>query len=215
MTQHSIPDEILLDYANGSLPEAFDLLLAAHVSIDNEARGRLDEVEAVGGALMDGLDAVDMDEGSLEATLAKITGTAPAEVSNPAAQAPCQVLPRPIRDYVGGGLDSVKWRSVGMGCKQAILNHDGESSARLLYIPAGVEMPDHGHKGTEMTLVLKGAFLDGDTRFARGDVEIADEETEHRPVADTGDDCICLVACSGSLRFTGLLPRIAQPFFRI
>jgi putative transcriptional regulator len=66
-----------------------------------------------------------------------------------------------------------------------------------------------------MTLVLQGAFLDGAVRFGVGDVEIADQSTEHRPVAEAWGDCICLAATDSKLRFSGLIPRLAQPFFRI
>jgi putative transcriptional regulator len=124
-------------------------------------------------------------------------------------------MPQPLAEYVGGSLKDVKWRSLGMGTKQAILKTSKNATARLLYIPAGVEMPDHGHKGIEMTLVLQGAFIDGSQRFARGDIEIVDEHMEHTPVADIGEDCICLVASNAPLKFRGLMPRLAQVFLRI
>jgi putative transcriptional regulator len=102
-----------------------------------------------------------------------------------------------------------------MGVKQAILRTSGPATARLLYIQAGTRVPDHGHRGSEMTLVLQGAFSDADGRYARGDVEVADEAVEHTPVAEAGEDCICLAAAVGPLKFRGLLPRLAQPFLRI
>ena len=102
-----------------------------------------------------------------------------------------------------------------MGVKQAILPTSKSASARLLYIPAGAAMPDHGHRGMELTLVLRGAFTDEDDRFGPGDVEVADEELNHTPVADIGEDCICLAATDAPLRFNSWLPRLAQPFFKI
>jgi putative transcriptional regulator len=102
-----------------------------------------------------------------------------------------------------------------MGAKQSVLRSEDGTSARLLYIPAGQAMPEHGHRGMELTLVLKGAYRDESDRFARGDVEFADEGLDHTPVAEPGEDCICLVATDSRLRFKGLLPRIAQPFFGI
>jgi len=62
---------------------------------------------------------------------------------------------------------------------------------------------------------LKGAFRDEDGVFARGDIEVADQEVDHTPVAEPGEDCICLVATDARLKFEGILPRIAQPFFGI
>jgi putative transcriptional regulator len=76
-------------------------------------------------------------------------------------------------------------------------------------------VPDHGHRGTELTLVLQGAFADANDRFNRGDIEIADEDVTHTPVALAGEDCICLAATDAPLRFRGLMPRLAQPLFRI
>ena len=76
-------------------------------------------------------------------------------------------------------------------------------------------MPDHGHRGTELTLVLQGAFRDATDRFDAGDIEIANEDLEHRPVAEPGQDCICLAATDAPLRFRSLIPRLAQPLLRI
>ena len=76
-------------------------------------------------------------------------------------------------------------------------------------------MPDHSHHGTELTLVLKGAFQDEDGYFARGDIEIADSDVQHIPVADIHEDCICLAVTDAPLRFTRLMPRLLQKFVRI
>jgi putative transcriptional regulator len=215
---HQISDEVLASYAAGTLPEALSVVVAAQASICPETRDRLRELEAIGGGLLELTQGSEMALGSLEATMRKIAERE-AEGAEDAAPAPrdvaCTVLPAPVRDYVGGGIETVRWRPVGLGAKQAILHETSEASLRLLQIPAGCELPDHSHDGTEMTLVLQGAFLDGDARYARGDVEVADAETKHMPVADVSEECICLVACEGRLKFTGLLPRIAQPFLRI
>jgi len=109
----------------------------------------------------------------------------------------------------------VQWRPVGLGVKQAILPTSRDASARLLFIPAGAAMPDHGHHGLEMTMVLQGAFQDEYAYFARGDVEMADSDIHHTPVADIHEDCICLAVTNAPLRFDGLLPKIAQRFARI
>ena len=76
-------------------------------------------------------------------------------------------------------------------------------------------MPHHSHRGLELTLVLKGAFRDEDDRFGPGDIEVATEEVHHTPIAEEGEDCICLAATDAPLRFKGLIPRIVQPFIGI
>ena len=124
-------------------------------------------------------------------------------------------LPAPLAAYVGGDLDAVKWRALGGGVRQAILLTGPKATVRLLHIPAGQAVPDHGHRGMELTLVLRGAFRDATDRFGPGDLEIAGEDLAHKPVAEAGEDCICLAATDAPLRFAGLMPRLLQPLFRI
>lgn len=212
---HHLTDSILMSYAAGTLPEAFNLMVASHVSLCDACRTRLEGFEAVGGEMLEQATSNEavMDEGSLAATLSLIAGGAPDEIRLPRAQG--SILPGPLQDYIGGDLDAVQWRAIGMGVKQAILPTSREASARLLFIPAGAAMPDHGHKGVEMTMVLQGAFQDEDDYFARGDVEIADSDTHHTPVADIHEDCICLAVTDAPLQFQGIIPKIAQRFARI
>lgn len=210
---HHLTDALLMAYSAGTLPEAFSLAVAAHVSMCDECRARLASFDSVGGALIEQTETAEMAPGSLAATLALID--AAPQMPEPAEPHRNGVLPRPVQDYVGGDLEAVKWRPIGMGVKQAILPTTQDATARLLFIPAGTALPDHGHKGMELTLVLQGAFSDEDGRFARGDIEVADAAVDHKPVADTSEDCICLAVTDAPLRFKSLLPRMAQPFFRI
>ena len=210
MIRHHLSDPLLIAYAAGNLPEAFGLVVATHVSLCDECRARLETFEAVGGAVVESADAVAMSDGCLEAVMARL---GVQEVAPPRRAG--GLFPAPLADYVGGDLAAVKWRPLGMGVRQAILPTARGASARLLYIPAGQAVPDHGHRGTELTLVLQGAFRDDSDRFGPGDIEIASEELEHTPVAEAGMDCICLAATDAPLRFRALMPRLMQPIFRI
>ncbi|MBT8412686.1 MAG: ChrR family anti-sigma-E factor, partial [Boseongicola sp.] len=162
---------------------------------------------------MDEDGEVEMAEDSLASTLELIANAPEAPKSTVPTKG--AVLPTPLQSYVGGNLDKVRWRSLGGGVKQSVLKTPSKATVRLLQIPAGAAMPDHGHRGTELTLVLKGAFRDEDGRFGRGDIEIANEDLHHTPVAEAGEDCICLAATDAPLRFRRLIPRMAQPFLGI
>ncbi len=212
---HILPDELLMAHACGALPEAFELVVASHVELSDEARAGLATFEAVGGALLESGPSVEMGEGSFDALLKRLTAPQAdaIEVARPETQA--GIFPAPLRDHLGGDIETVRWRSLGMGARQAILQTNGAAKVRLLYIPSGMSMPDHGHGGTEITLVLQGAYRDDRAEFRRGDVEVADQTMEHRPVAFGDEDCICLSATDARLRFRALLPRLAQPFLRI
>ncbi len=216
--KHHLTENIAMAYAAGTLPEAFNLVVATHISMCDESRAMVEAHEAIGGVILDDVRGVDLQEDALEACFAKIEAGAPTAIRVPERRARANhngLFPKPLQDYVGGDLDAVQWRKVGGGVKQAILPTSKDASVRLLYIPAGCEVPDHGHHGTEMTLVLKGAFRDEFALFQAGDVEICDPNVEHTPVAVEGEDCICLAATDAPLKFSGLIPKIAQPFLRI
>lgn len=211
---HHLTDELIMGYSAGKLPEAIDLLIATHISMCDDCRAAMESYDALGGALLEDdtliTDIADMDDGSLAATLALI-----GEQKVTAAKPVISDVPAPLAGYIGGSLSDVRWRPVGMGVRQAILQTEGDAVARLLHIPAGVAIPHHSHGGLELTLVLKGAFTDEDGHFGPGDVEIADENTDHTPVADLSEDCYCLAVTDASLKFKSLLPKLIQPFVRI
>lgn len=211
---HHLTDDLLFAYSAGALPEAVNLIVATHLSLCDECRAALEAHDAVGGAVLEAADEVAVSDDCLAGALAMIrTGNWTAPAKKACRRDP--VLPAPLADYVGGSLDNVKWKPVGMGVKQAVLKTSDEATARLLYIPAGTAIPDHGHRGMELTLVLKGAFSDQDGYFGRGDIEVAHEDLHHTPVADISEDCICLAVTDAPLKFKGLIPRLAQPFLNI
>jgi len=200
-------------YSAGQLSEAFNLVVATHISLCDECRVTMSSFEALGGVLLESETVEDITAPDLQATMALIEATVPAaRVTAP--RQPTET-PFPLSAYIGESLDAIKWKPVGMGVKQAILKTSAAATARLLYIPAGMAVPDHGHGGTELTLVLRGAYSDETAHFKRGDVEIADEDMHHTPVADTHSDCICLAVTDAPLKFSDVLPRLLQPLLRI
>ncbi len=212
--KHHLTEPLLMGYAAGTLPEAFNLVVATHISMCDDCRAALAGFEAVGGEVMMDTAPVDVAEDALAATLALIDSGKFADQPAP-PRTKDSVFPGPLQDYVSGDIDSLKWRKVGGGVSQLVLKTSKDASVRLLRIPAGTAVPDHGHRGTELTLVLQGAFTDEEDRFGAGDVEVANEDLHHTPVAEEGMDCICLAATDAPLRFNGLVPRIAQRFIGI
>ncbi len=210
--RHHLTDALRMAYSAGTLPEGFNLVVATHISLCDECRARMHEFDAVGGAIVDEQAPVTMSDNSFAATLALIEN---GDIAEPATRALSGQFPTPLQDYVGGDLDAVRWRKVGGGVRQAILKVDKSASVRLLYIPAGFSVPDHGHRGTELTLVLQGAFSDETDRFGKGDIEVATQDLNHQPIAEMGQDCICLAATDAPLRFNSLIPRLLQPFLQI
>ncbi|RPE72088.1 ChrR-like anti-ECFsigma factor [Pacificibacter maritimus] len=206
---HHIPQSVLTAYVSGSLARPFALVVAAHISICEDCRAELAAHEAVGGALLDDFDPIMVSDDLRDRVFAGLDD----DIVEPAPVKGTAVYPAPVMELLNG--KAPKWRSLGPGAKQCILEAGEAGSVRLLQIAPGFEVPDHTHGGLELTLVLQGAFKDEGGRFARGDVEVADDDVEHTPRAEMGEPCICLAATDAPLEFKGLMPRLLQPLFRI
>jgi len=72
----------------------------------------------------------------------------------------------------------------------------------LIKIKGGSKVPNHTHKGTEVTVVMSGAFKDGYGEYSVGDFLIRDSSISHSPSADV--DCICLAVTDAPLHYTGM-----------
>ena len=211
--RHHIADDLLLSYAAGNLAEGWSLAVATHLALCADCRQRLAAAEAAGGQLLEDAGIAPLMEGSWMTIRSRL-------VTPPEAQAPSQpetaILPKPLRDYIGGDLDAIRWRPIGTaGAQLRLKTGDRETQVRLLKIPAGKPVPEHGHRGRELTVVLTGAFNDGETLFARGDMEDADQDTQHIPTATADADCICLAVTDAPLRFRSWLVRALQPLLGI
>jgi putative transcriptional regulator len=210
-------DERLADYASGALPEPMALLVATHLALCPRCRRVAAELEAVGGALLEGLPPEPMASDSLQRVLARIEQ--PPAIPEPGqAEQPSQgdpSLPRPLRDYVGATLDALPWRRLGPIAEVQLLRDSPGFTTRLLRIRGGTAVPVHTHRGSELTLVLSGAFSDDGGHYLPGDVEEADSEVTHRPVADADADCLCLAVTDAPLKLTSPLGRLLNPFVRI
>ncbi|UEM03035.1 ChrR family anti-sigma-E factor [Skermanella rosea] len=219
---HHPEDALLAGYAAGTLDEATSLVVATHLALCPACRDAVALFEAVGGALLDDVEPAPMAPDALPALMARLDreetrGPVPAETAGPAGvPQTVPALPRPLRDYVGGSLEAVRWKRLIRGVDLYDIPvgsaGGGRIKVRLMRVKGGVAVPQHTHEGIEMTLVLAGGFSDASGHYRRGDLACSDSDVDHRPVADQGEDCVCVALTDAPLRLTGPLMRLLNPF---
>jgi putative transcriptional regulator len=201
----SLPDSdtlykaTLLDYSAGSLPAGPAFVVAAHLALQPKARAAVDVLEATGGALLDALEP------------APITPPTWLEHDDGIVSTDMRTRDQSEVAHILSTLDQGRWKRnlAGMLVKPV---HG--VSAQLLKLEAGRSVPQHGHHGLEVTLVLSGAFDDGHGVYRRGDLVIHDEESEHQPQAVANSDCICLISQTAPIRLNGPLGWLINRFTR-
>lgn len=216
MSRHSAPEELLLDYAAGNLPEGPALAVALHVALDPAARQAVDGLSALGGALLEG-EAADegggFDDAALEAALAKL-GAAPVE-ARPAPVAPrpgFEWAPAPLLRYLG---PDPAWKKKFGGFEEITIGLHGDTHrVSLLRLEPGKGLPVHRHVGNEYTIVLQGGYTDNTGNYGVGDFAVGPGADQHEPIADPGPPCIALIVVEKPIVLTGLWGRLLNPFLR-
>ena len=210
-------EELLQAYAAGHLEEALSLLVATHTALCPDCRHEVERLEDVGGALLEDLTPCALEKSALERVMARLDEPV-VDLDIPKKMgAPVEgdiVVPEPLRSYLGGALASLDWKSRGTVSEVNLLPQSSGVRTKLLRIRAGAAIPQHTHEGAEITMVLSGGFTDEHGHYLRGDVSVADNQIEHRPVADPGEDCLCITVTDAPLRFTGPVGRWLNMFVR-
>ncbi len=124
-----------------------------------------------------------------------------------------EALPPPVREAALEALaHDAKWSFAGFGIQRLGLFSDGAARAVLMRIEPGHGVAEHDHEDDELTLVLTGAYNDGEGAYRPGDVAMARPGYVHTPRAEPGEVCYVLLAFKGAPKFKGAFG-LAQRLF--
>lgn len=204
-----------MDCASGAAALPFELLIATHLSMCPLCRQEMASLEGIGGALLREIAPEPVDGDSLAAVLKRLDEPCPPSPPASSGERGDPALPAPLAGLVGGMIAELPWKRRSGIRELELLAEEKEYRTRLYMIDAGAAVPAHTHGGTEMTLVLKGAFHDQHGHYGVGDVAEADDQVDHSPIADEKEDCLCLAVTNAPLRLTGRFTRLLNPFIKI
>ncbi|GLQ05940.1 ChrR family anti-sigma-E factor [Sneathiella chinensis] len=223
--RHHIADDTLMAYVGGTLAPSLSVAVATHLAICPRCRDSVAMMEEVASLYLEETEPLSHSEKDKDAALLdQIMATPRTETAEQGAVSSLAgpaigSVPRPLADYMPVPLDQVPWKRLVPGISHYPLPQPGGkrkgSALRLLKIAPGTRIPEHSHSGQELTLILEGSYIDEIGRFQKGDIADLDNEIHHQPVADTDQDCICLIATDGPLKFSGIFSRLLQPIIGI
>lgn len=213
---HHPGEELLWDYYRGALPAGKALLVRTHLELCVHCRADLKLFDSIGAAMLEDVEGVPLADNALDLALARIERPGEAPVMPVSAPLPAFLqgfeLPPGVREAATRGR---YWAAPGVWMAPVDTGTGTWAKTFLMFVKAGMTMPEHTHRGLEMTLVLKGRFSDKNGDYALGDITCCDDDICHSPAIAADEDCLCLVYQEAPIIPKTWLGKVLQPFARI
>ena len=214
------PDEQLLSlHAKGELPLSLSLAVSAHCELCRHCADKIEQLTLVAAenslnaqptASLDSSINEAMDA-ELEAMLNTMMQMDDAvDVSPKQTKVAVKVkgqqynLPAAFRQQVEN-----HWQGIGKVSRLRLDTGEKQARASLLHIDKNGEIPQHTHKGQEMTLLLAGEFSDEYNTYSAGDFMLLNSDHEHSP--KTVEGCLCYTVVDAPLYFTKGISKLLNP----
>lgn len=205
----------LNDFVEGNSAPGMSLVIAAHVDMCKQCQLHVLALqEAIAQA---SLNQPSQLSASYEKMLADIVSLPVAETNIPVPAATCIELdgrkfqlPRALQRYVK---KTGNWSHlVGKLWQAQVDMGENIGKAHFIYMEKGGKVPEHTHRGTELTLVVDGSYGDGVAEYDTGDFTLLDGSHKHTPYAEVDGGCLVFTIVDKPLHFTSGLARLLNPF---
>ena len=213
MTNFHPDNNLLTEYAAGTLPTAQAIAMRAHLHYCPNCCAEVKNCERIGGELMHKHGSAAMSSGALDRMMERLKHS---DIEDPEdlGKKPqsCSVLPAVITKLVPEP-SKLKWSSITKHLKTAPIEvgqDQFEVSFHKIY--AGGKVLEHDHRGSEITVVLKGSFSDENGIYRVGDFILREPGDVHRPLAAQNEDCLCFTVVEAPIKLTGFFSRLLNPF---
>jgi len=207
----------LQSFSDGKCEPAMALMISAHVDMCPQCQSDCIDIQSglaselfVQSSLVDTLDRQYL------AMMSSITDLPVANLTLPEAKntsieldGKFFELPRALKRYVK---NTGNWSRLVGKLWQAPVDLGDIGKANFMYMEKGGLVPEHTHKGTEMTLVIDGQYGDGIAEYNCGDFTIMNSQHNHLPRSEADDGCLVFTIVDQPLHFTAGIARLLNPF---
>lgn len=205
------PDNTLLKaFSAGELPLSLSIAMSAHIELCSQCA---EQAKLVEEGLSQNLWKDESSENAnfgdmLQAIMAEpVVKTAKLMVANKASvhvAGKDYQLPNAFRQF-----KDIKWSGFGPVSRARIVNDEQNVRASLLHIDVNGRIPEHQHKGYELTLLLDGSFTDEMGTYHKGDFIWLDGSQTHSPYTENG--CLCYAVQDAPLHFMRGMSKVLNP----
>lgn len=230
MIKHHPKFELLQNFVNGDLPASLSAGITIHADMCPICKEKIDQITEKTAESCFEVDAADA---SIDEFINQITPT--DDVTNMMinditssditlhTNIKAETISQPVesvntlnfkgKDYklpnVLKRMNINKPANIGKLARAKVQLHEGEIHTNILHIEPGGSVPEHTHKGFELTVLLAGSFSDAKGEYVTGDFIMLDGNHIHQPVSQNG--CLCYTVANNALHFTQGINRLLNP----
>lgn len=202
--------ELLEAHSAAQLPLSLSIAVSAHIEMCPVCQAKVEEITELQATDSwdednnEDIDFSDIFEGIIEQPAATIS------IMNKKVSEKFQVagkeyqLPIAFRSFNG-----LKWSKLGPVSRARINKDDQHIRSSLLHIDKDGRIPQHQHKGYELTLLLDGSFEDEHGVYNKGDFIWLSGDVKHSPYTKEG--CLCFAVQDAPLHFSGGISQVFNP----
>lgn len=218
MIKHHPKFELLQSFVNGELPASLSAAIAMHADMCPKCQSHIAalteqiaeasfETESLDGEIYsESIDnSLNFDDMLSEITQSTAVFEAVAHQENQITfNSTSYTLPTTLNNMSFG-----KASNIGKLSRTRVQLDENEIHTSLLHIEPGGGVPQHTHKGFELTLLLEGSFHDEHGDYVKGDFIMLEGEHQHNPVSEKG--CLCFTVANAPLHFTQGINKLLNP----
>ncbi|GAA5442409.1 anti-sigma-E factor ChrR [Microbulbifer sp. NBRC 101763] len=214
MIRHHPDNNLLLEYAAGSLARGPSLVVAAHIQMCADCRSHYHSLNCLGGSLLNQSPAQPLKSKAFECLIARIDQTQEkiTDLEKPARQPDLSIKQVPAMEHLPKVLNklleknpSSKWRKASRNLEVCrVRTGQREYEVAFHRLRRGAKLPEHDHRGPEFAVVLNGSFSDHNGIYGPGDFVYREPGQIHRPIATQDQDCLCFSAVAAPVAITGI-----------
>ncbi len=239
--QHHPDQNLLTEFVAGSLEHAPAIAISAHLHYCARCRNEVKRLEEIGGTLLFSAPVTgDTDPSTQEDAFNRLMSQVETQQTHTCSEpvikneyrdndsqddalainqskkiaTKLEGLPTTVRKMLT--TQPIKWKRVTANLKSAsLIAGQDKYGVSLQKIQAGGRVPEHDHRGDELTVVLKGSFSDEDNVYQQGDFLLKRSGDKHQPIASNNQDCLCLSVEAAPVKLTSVWGKLLNPFLRI
>lgn len=235
MIKHHPKFELIQSYANGDLPASLSIGITIHAEMCHICQQKIAQLteqiaecsfelerddisdiplqsttlESSSYSEQDGKDFFDSFD-SFDSIINKITDSTQIDQ---VVEAVDRVVTFKGKSYtLPSALNKVtlgKSANIGKLSRARLQLNENEIHSNLLHFNPGGGVPEHTHKGFELTVLLDGSFSDHKGDYHKGDFIMLDGTFTHNPMSEQG--CLCYTVANDALYFTQGVNKLLNP----